>query len=57
MASILTPAFSGSIAAISIVCCVWALDDAVEHATGWWTPLDWLWNQHIREYVVELDDE
>lgn len=28
-----------------------ALDDAVSHAFGVWTPLDWVWNRFIRRHV------
>lgn len=29
-----------------------ALDDAVEHALGVWTPLDWLFNQYVIHLIT-----
>ena len=33
-----------------------AADDAVSHAFGVWTPLDWLWNNHIRPWIMDRHD-
>jgi hypothetical protein len=29
-----------------------ALDDLASHALGWWTPLDWLWVEHVARLVA-----
>lgn len=28
-----------------------ALDDALSHAFGVWTPLDWVWTAHLAQFV------
>jgi hypothetical protein len=28
-----------------------ALDDAVSHAFGVWTPLDWVWTVHVAQHI------
>jgi len=53
--AIISPALSPTMKLLAGVAFLWALDDAYEHATGVWTPLDWLWNNHLRKYVKRLD--
>lgn len=52
-ASLLTATFDTQATLLALLFVAWAADDAVEHAWGIWTPLDWLWNEHIRDLVVE----
>jgi hypothetical protein len=36
---------------IVFVACLVALDDALSHAFGIWTPLDWLWTVHVAQFI------
>lgn len=29
-----------------------AADDAISHAFGVWTPLDWVWNEYLRDLIT-----
>ena len=33
---------------VALVLAVVALDDVLQHAFGWGTPLDWAWKNHLR---------
>jgi hypothetical protein len=33
---------------VALVLSLIALDDVLQHAFGWGTPLDWVWNAHLR---------
>ncbi|AGM11613.1 hypothetical protein HCTV5_2 [Halovirus HCTV-5] len=52
-ASLLTLSFGSGLQVAFVLSVAWAADDALEHAFGIWTPLDWLWNQHLRAIVTE----
>lgn len=53
VASLLTTSSGSGIQFLLVLSVAWAADDALEHAFGIWTPLDWLWNQHLRAIVTE----
>lgn len=55
--ALISPALPIGMKVFAVVAFLWAMDDAFEHATGAWTPLDWLWNNKLRRYVVRLDRE
>lgn len=33
---------------VALLLAIVALDDVLQHAFGWQTPLDWVWNAHLR---------
>lgn len=45
------PTYPGTGAAMTLIGLLIAIDDAISHAFGVWTPLDWLWNEFIREKI------
>lgn len=45
------PLYPETGSAMTIIGLLVAADDAISHAFGVWTPLDWVWEKYLKEHV------
>lgn len=51
------PLYPSAGASMTVLGMLIAADDVLSHAFGVWTPLDWVWEEYLQDWIQSFDRE